>query len=137
MDLPDSHALFRFTHLGDGVAAADFAFFQDAEIKPRPSAGCQQGRHARLVQPDANAVAGDAGLSDLEQGATDLVAITDTNCIIGQAFDGEILAELSGHEVGSFQLLLPVAIGVDLVDEDGALLTAVSGQIALTVAVQI
>ena len=50
---------------------------------------------------------------------------------------GEVLAELAVDEVGPPQLLLPIAIRLDLVDEDGALLTPVSGQVALSVSVQI
>jgi hypothetical protein len=38
-------------------------------------------------------------------------------------------------EVGSLQLLLPIAIRFDLVDEAGALLTPVPAQVALTVSV--
>jgi hypothetical protein len=38
-------------------------------------------------------------------------------------------------EVGPLQLILPVAIRFDLVDENGALLPSVTGQVALTVSV--
>jgi hypothetical protein len=55
----------------------------------------------------------------------------------GQSFNREVLAELSVGEVGALQLLLPIAIRFDLVDEGGSLLTAVAGQVALTVSVQI
>ena len=94
-------------------------------------------RHPGLIHADADAVAGHARLGHLEQGAADLIAVTDANGIVGQAFDREVLAELSMDEVGPLQLLLPVAIRFDLVDEDGSLLTPVSGQVALTVSVQI
>ncbi|HZT15740.1 MAG TPA: hypothetical protein VFA19_07295 [Gaiellaceae bacterium] len=40
-------------------------------------------------------------------------------------------------EVVSPELVLPVAVGLDLVDEDGALLAAVSGEVALSVAVDV
>ena len=50
---------------------------------------------------------------------------------------GEVLAELSVDEVVSAELALPVAVGVDLVDEDGALLAAVARQVALAVAVDV
>ena len=137
VDLRDAHSLVRFSHLDDFVAGAHLAFLQDAEIKPRPSAGCQQCRHPRLVGPNADAITGDAGLSDFEQGAADLITIADANGIVGQSFDRKILAELSVDEVGPLQLLLPVANRFDLVDEDGSLLTAVAGEVALTVSVQI
>jgi hypothetical protein len=45
--------------------------------------------------------------------------------------------KLSLDEVGPLQLLLPIAIRFDLVDEDSALLTSVPDQVALTVSVQI
>jgi hypothetical protein len=51
--------------------------------------------------------------------------------------DGEVLAELSVDEIGSLELLLPIVIRLDLVDEDGALLASMSGQVALTVSLEI
>ena len=137
VDLCDGHSLVRLTHFHDFVAGTDIAFLQDAEIEPRPAAGCQQCRHPRLVHPNADAIAGNAGLSDLEQCAADLITVADANGIVGQSFDREVLAELSVSEVGPLQLLLPVAIRFDLVDEGGSLLTAVAGHVALTVSVQI
>src|SRR5262245_57943310 len=133
VDLRHGHAHFRLSHLPDLVPGADIALLQDAEVEPRPSAGCQQRRHPRLVHPDADAVAGNAGLSDLEQSPADLITIADADGVVRQPFDGEVLAELSVDEVGPLELLLPIAIRVDLIDEDGALLAAVAAQVALTV----
>ena len=76
-------------------------------------------------------------MSDLEDRASDPVAIADANHIVAQSLHREVLAELSVDEVASSKLTFPVSIGVDLVDEYGALLTAVPGQIALTVAVDV
>ncbi len=72
-----------------------------------------------------------------EQRAANLVTVADAHGIIGQSFDREVLAELPVNEAGPVQVLLPVAIRFDLVDEDGALLPAVPGQVALAVSVQI
>src|SRR5262249_52944061 len=66
-----------------------------------------------------------------------LKTVADAHGIVGQSFDREVLAKLSMDEVGPLQLLLPIAIRFDLVDEDGALLTPVPGQVALTVSVEI
>jgi hypothetical protein len=66
-----------------------------------------------------------------------LITVADAYGIVGQSFDGEVFAELSVDEVGSSQLLLPVTIGFDLVYEDGALLASVSGEITLTISIQI
>ena len=48
-----------------------------------------------------------------------------------------VLAELSVNEVSPPQLLLPVTIRFDLVDEDRALLASVPGEVALTISVEI
>jgi hypothetical protein len=137
VDLGHGHPLRRLSHLHDVVAGAHLARLQDAEVESRPSAGGQQGRHAGLVQPNADAIAGDTRLRNLEQRAADLITVADAHGVVGQSFDGEVLAELSSDEVGPLQLRLPEPIGVSLVYEDRALLTAVSGQVALTVSVEI
>src|SRR5690242_15545020 len=137
VDLCDGHSLLCLSHLGDFVAGARLAFLQDAKVESWPSTGCQQRRHPRLIHPKADTIAGNARLSDFEQCAADLITITDAHGIVGHSFDGEVFAELSVDEVGPLQLLLPIAIRFDLVDEDGALLTPVPSQIALTIPVQI
>src|ERR1700739_4327136 len=137
VDLCDGHSPVRLSNLHDFVAGPDIAFLQDAEIESRPSAGCQQCRHPRLVHPKADAIAGNAGLSDLEQCAADLITVADADGIVGQSFDREVLAELSVNEVGPLRSLLPVTIRFDPVNEGRSLLTAVAGQVALTVSVQV
>src|SRR5260370_14092673 len=137
VDLCDGHSLLPLSRLHDFVAGADLTFLKHAQVKPWPSARCQQCRHPGLVHPNADAIAGNARLCDLEQRAADLITVADAHGIVGQSFDGEVLAELSVDEVGPPQLLLPVTIRLDLVDEDGALLTPVPGQVTLTVSVQI
>ena len=64
----------------------------------------------------------------------DPIAVADAYGIVGQSFDREVLPELSVDEIAPLQLLLPIAIRLDLIDEDGALLTAVTRQVTLTVA---
>src|SRR5207344_1041566 len=124
-------------HLQDCVSGADLAFLQHAEVETWSSARCQQRRHPGLVHPNADAVAGNARLRDLEQCAADLITVADAHGIVGQSFDRKVLAELSVNEVGPPQLILPVTIRVDLIGEDGALLAPVPGQVALTVSVEI
>src|SRR5258708_12722353 len=115
VDLCDGHSLVRLSHLHDFVAGAHLAFPEDAEVEPRPSAGCQQCRHPGLVHPNANAIAGNARLSDLEQCIADLITVADANGIVGQTFDREVLAKLSLAEVAPLQFLLPLPIPFDLV----------------------
>ncbi len=133
VDLLDGHLLLRLSDFYDFVASAHLAFLEDAEVEPRPSAGGQQCCHSGLVHPNAHAITGDPRLSDLEQCAADPITVADAHCIVGQSFDREVFAELSVDEVSPLQLLLPMAIGFNLVDEDGSLLTPVSRQVALSV----
>src|SRR5436190_3495685 len=137
VDLRHGHPLRRLSLLHDVVAGTHLAGLHDAAVESRPSAGGQQGRHARLIHPNADAIAGDTRLRDLEQRAADPIAVADAHGVVGQSFDREVLAELSVDEVGPLQLLLPVAIRFNLVDEDRALLASVPGQVALTVSVEI
>src|SRR4029077_11108052 len=103
VNLHDGHSLLCLSRLHDLVAGAHLAFLQDAEVEPRSSAGCQQCRHPGLVHPNANAIACNARLSNLEQRAADLITVADAHSIVGQSFDREVLAELSVDEVSSLQ----------------------------------
>ena len=100
VDLGDCHPLLALLDLHDLVAGADFALLKDAEVESRPSAGGQERRHARLVHANADAIAGDPRLRDLEQRAADPIAVADIDAIVRQAFDREVLAELSVDKVG-------------------------------------
>jgi hypothetical protein len=61
----------------------------------------------------------------LEGSGADLVAVADADLVVTKSFNGEVLAELSVDEVALAKLAFPIAIGVELVDEHGALLAAV------------
>src|SRR5262249_21229921 len=119
IDLCDSHSLLRLSHLHNFVASTHLPFPQDTEVEPGPSAGCQQSRHSCLVHPNADAITCNARLGNLEQRGADLITFTNAHSIVRQSFDCEVLAELSVNEVASLQLLLPVTIRFDLVNEYG------------------
>src|SRR5262249_2671677 len=55
----------------------------------------------------------------------------------GQAVDGEVLSELSKGEVSAMELLLPVVVGIELVDKHCSLLTSMTSHIPLRVAVDV
>src|SRR5262245_58561388 len=97
----------------------------------------QQGGHARLVHSDSNPVARHARLRHFEQRAADTITVANADLIVRQPLHREVLAELSKHEVVSPELPFPIAIGIDLIDEDGPMLTTVTLQISLAVAVDV
>ena len=94
-------------------------------------------RHLRLIHPDAEPVAGDARLRHFEQRASDPVTVADAHLGVGQAVDREILAELTVSEVAAAKLSLPIAVRIDLINEDRAMLAAMALQIALAIAVDV
>ena len=137
VDLGDRHLLLSGGDLEDLVTRLHLALFEHAEVEAGAAVGDQQRRDARIVHAQPHAVTGDARLGDLEQRGADPVAVADADLVVAQPLHREVLAELPVDEVASSQLVLPVAIGVDLVDEDGPLLAAVPGEITLAVAVHV
>src|SRR5689334_22574129 len=133
IDLFDGHLLLRTSQLDDFVARTDVAFLQNAQIEPRASAGCQQSRHTRLIHANAKAIAGHARLSDFENCVTDLVDIADTDFTVRHPIYREVLAELSKAERFPLQRRFPVSIRVDLIGQHGALFSAMTAKVSLTV----
>jgi len=135
--LDDGHALGAVGDFDDLVPRPDFALLKHAKIEPWPAMGDEQSSHARFIHPDADAVARNPRLCYLEQGIPDPVAVADAHLIVGQAFDGEILAELAVSEVTTAELALPIVVGLDLIDHHRPVLTPVPRQIPLAVTVDV
>jgi hypothetical protein len=87
-----------------------------------------------VTSPDST---GDPRLGDLELGLADAVPAPDAHLVVGQAGHGEIFAERTVARVVAAEVLLPVPIGLDLVDQHCALLAAVPVGVALAVAVDV
>ena len=137
VDLGDGHLFGAGGELDDLVSRLYVAFFEHAEVEARAVVRDEHRGDARVVHPDPDAVARDAGLRDLEDGVADPVAIADAHLVIGESVHGEVLAELAVDEVVSSELAFPVPVRVDLVNEHRALLPAVPGEIALTIALDV
>ena len=95
VDVGDRQPLRPVGDLGDRVAGLHRPLLEDAQVEPRAVVGDEQRRHRRLVHPDADAVARHARLGDLEQRPADAVAVADADLVVGEALDGEVLAELA------------------------------------------
>ena len=117
--------------------ASTSPFLQHAEIEARSAVLDHQRGHFRLVHTDAQPVTGDARLRHLEQGAADPVAVSNAHLRVRQAIDGKILSELPIDEVVSSQLVLPIPIGIHLIDKYGPAFAAVAGQVPLSVAIYV
>jgi hypothetical protein len=79
----------------------------------------------------------DAGLGHLEHRATDAVAIADATWSSASPSTVKILAELSVHKIIARELLLPAAVGIELVDEHRPLSSAMPGAVTVSVGVDV
>ena len=123
--------------LDDRVAGLDASLGEDPQVEAGPVVGDQQRGQLRLAHPHAHPVAGHPRLGDLELRLADPVPVTDAHLVVGQPVDGQVLPEHPVHEVVAPEVLLPVPVRIELVDEHRPLLTAVPGQIPLPVSVDI
>src|SRR5271166_2815151 len=137
IDLGDRHALGAVRELLDAIAGAELAFLNDAEIKAGPAVRNQQRRYLRMLQPDADPVAGVAWLADLYDGTADPEAIADADLGIGEALHCEVLAEVPGDEIRPPEIARPVAVGSELVYQERTLLAAMGAEIRLAVAIEV
>jgi hypothetical protein len=97
----------------------------------------QQSRHPGLIHTYAHAVAGHTRLRHFKQRPTDPIAVANADLAIGQPLHGEIFSELPKGEIAPIQFTLPVVIRIHLVDKHGAVLSTVTGQITLCVAIDV
>jgi hypothetical protein len=133
----DGHPPWSGLDTDDVVAGADITFSQHAQIEARAVVRNDQCRHARLVHANPQPETRHSRLCDLEQRRADAVAVSDAHFVVGQALHREILAKLAQNEVVAMKILLPVVVALDLVYEDGAMLTAVTVSISLIIAVDV
>jgi hypothetical protein len=128
IDVGDAHAFGAGRYLDDFVTGLQLAFFKNPTVKTRPAVRDQQRGHLWLVQPNTDAIAGDARLRDFEQRAADPIAVADAHVVIGQPVNGKVFPELPMRKVISAELLLPELIRLDLIDENRPLLAPMPGE---------
>src|SRR5579863_4512230 len=130
-------SLRTVSNLYNVVACTNFSFLQHAKVESWSVMFYEQGWHTRLVHADADAVAGHAWLRYLKFSTTDAVAIADADLVIGKPLDGEVFSELAESKIVAAQKALPVMVGINLVDEYGAVLPAMTFEIGLGIAIDI
>src|SRR5271155_3981590 len=97
----------------------------------------QQRCHPRLVHSDSHPVAGHTRLRYFKQRAANSITVADAHLTVRQTLDREVFSELPEGKVGAPQLLLPVSVGIHLVDEDRSVYTAVAGEVALAITIDV
>jgi hypothetical protein len=119
------------------IACPNFSLLQHAKVESWSVMCYEQGWHAGFVHADADAVARHAWLRHFKFSTTDAVAIADADLVIRKSLDGEVFAELAESKIVAAQKALPVMVRIHLVDEYGAVLPAVTGEIGLRIAIDI
>ena len=94
----------------DLVAGLDAPFPDDPHVEAGAMVTDEQRRKPGFAEPQAHPVTGHPRLGDLELGLPDPVPVTDADLGVGQAVDGEVLAELAVAEVVPAEMLLPVPV---------------------------
>lgn len=90
-----------------------------------------------IIHSNADSVAGYSRLRHFEYPITNAVAIANANLVVRKPLNGEILSKLAADEVFASEKAFPVVIRVHLINKDGTLLSAVTGEIALGVAIDV
>lgn len=116
---------------------ANLAFLDDSEIETGPAVRNQQRGYLRMLQPDADPVAGIAWLADLDDGTADSKSIADADLGISETLHCEVLAEVTEYEIRSPKIARPVAVGFELVYQERTLLAAMGAEVALAIAIEI
>src|SRR5579883_681388 len=137
VDIGDTGSLWPVTDLYNFVARINFSLLQNAKVKSWSVMCYEKRRHARLIHPDADAVARYPRLCHFEYRVTNAVAIADADFGVSKPLHGEVFSELAESKIVAAQKPLPVVVGIHLVHEYGAMLSSVAGEVGLRIAVDI
>src|SRR6201993_1399714 len=121
----------------DLLPGFDFPLGEYAAVETGPAMRNEQSGHPRLTQPQAHPITRHARLGDLKKRLANAVAVTDADLVIADPFHGEVLAEVSRLEVIAPEFSCPVTVRINLVHQHRALFATVSGEIALTIPINV
>jgi hypothetical protein len=119
------------------VARPDFSLLQHAKVESWSVMCYEQRCHPRFIHADADAVARHSWLRYFKYRAANAVSIANADFAIKKSLDGEVFSELAESKIAAAQKVLPVMVRIHLVDEYGAMLPAVAGEISLRIAIDI
>jgi hypothetical protein len=134
VNIGNGDALGSVGNLSNFVTGAYLAFRKHSEVEAGPVVRHQQSGHRRLIHSDAHPITRNAWLRHFEKSAANTVTIPDTHLGIGQTVNRKIFSELAEGEVIAAEVSFPVTIRIRLIYHYGAMLSAMTGEIALTIA---
>jgi hypothetical protein len=119
------------------VAGGDYAFFEDAQVKPEPHGVQEALDHVIAAEFDAEFVARHARLDGDDFGGAHLKTIADVDGVFSESRGGEIFAESAPWKLDFREFGAPIGIVFAGVDVDSFIRAAVNGEIGLAVAIEI
>src|SRR5579863_3383160 len=137
VNLGHSHSLRTVSNFYNVVARPNFSFPQYAKVESWSVMFYEQGCHPRFIHANADSVAGDARLSHFKDRITNAIAIANADLAIREFLNGEVFSELAEYEVFAPKKAFPVVVGIHLINKNGAMLPAVSGEIGLRITIDI
>ncbi len=99
IDVGDAQFVPAASGPDDGVSGLYAAFGDHAEVEARTVMGDKEIRHVGLAEAHADTEAGHSRLGDLELRIADGVAVADTDLVVPQPGDREVLAEMARLQV--------------------------------------
>ncbi len=137
VNLGHSDSLGTVSSFYNIVIRRDSPFLQYAKVESWSAMFYKKRRHARFIHADAYSVARHAWLRYLKYCVTNAILIADADLVVGQPLNGEVFSELAESKIVAAQELLPVVIRVHLINKNGTLFSAMTGEIGLAVAINI
>ena len=93
--------------------ASNVSLAEDTHVEAGTVVADEQCGQLGLTNTQADAIAGDPRLGDLELGAADAIPVPDADLVVGKTVDGEVLAELAIREVVAPEVLLPIRVRLE------------------------
>jgi hypothetical protein len=137
VNLGHTDSLWTVSNFYNVIARPNFSFLQHAKVESWSVMCHEQGCHPRFIHANTDAVTRHARLRHFKYRITDAVSIADAHLVISKSFDSEVFSELAESKITAVQKALPVMVRIHLVDEYGAVLPAVTGEIALRITIDI
>jgi hypothetical protein len=97
----------------------------------------EQGWHPRFIHSNTDAVTRHSWLRHFEYSTTNAVAITNTDLVISKSVNSEVFSELPEAQVITSEKALPIVIRLHLINKHCALLSTMTGEIALGITINI
>ena len=137
VNLSHADSLWTVSDFYNGIAGPNLSLLQHAKVKPWSSMCYKKRRHTGFIHADPHAIARHARLRHFKYRITNTVAIANADLVIRKSLDGEVFSELAETKIVAAQKALPVMVRIHLVDEYGAVLPSVTGEIGLRITIDI